>query len=138
MITKMASLFMFKLRTSILKIVHGDCAGHTVRMSVVRRAKAVVLLVIVAASGDDGESNHSYHKRPQAQTNKQTKSNNSNMSIRCRECGEEHLTVRCPLRNPEDRPKDWQQMVKQFEEEQQAKPFHCSVPMHSCATKRYP
>jgi len=53
-------------------------------------------------------------------------------TIACRECGEPgHLTIQCPHRSPDDKPKSWEQMVADFQEEENAKPFHCLVPMHS-------
>jgi fido (protein-threonine AMPylation protein) len=51
--------------------------------------------------------------------------------ITCRECGESgHLTIKCPLRSPDEKPKSWEQLVFDFDEEEKAKPFHCLVPLH--------
>jgi fido (protein-threonine AMPylation protein) len=49
----------------------------------------------------------------------------------CRNCGEKgHLSIRCPLKRPEDRAKPWKEQVDAFDVAQEAMTFHCTVPMH--------
>ena len=48
--------------------------------------------------------------------------------ITCRQCGETHLTIQCPLRTPDERPKSWEQMIADVRAEDQEMPYQCLVP----------
>ncbi|CAB9513920.1 expressed unknown protein [Seminavis robusta] len=51
--------------------------------------------------------------------------------VRCRQCGGEHLPIRCPLRSPDDRSsKSWKEQVEEYDLKQSAKPFKCTVRLH--------
>jgi hypothetical protein len=51
--------------------------------------------------------------------------------MHCGKCGEKgHLSIRCPLKSPEDRTKPWKEQVDAFGAAQEAMTFHCTVPMH--------
>jgi len=52
--------------------------------------------------------------------------------IKCRQCGEPgHLSIFCPQRSPDERAKPWRQQVEEFKAAEDAKPFHCTVPLHA-------
>ena len=48
-------------------------------------------------------------------------------SITCRECGEDHLTIRCPLRSPTKRARSLTEIRTSQMAAEEAKPFHCKV-----------
>jgi hypothetical protein len=52
------------------------------------------------------------------------------MKIKCRNCGDNHLTIQCPLRSPDCRAKSWKQLQETFELEEQSKKYHCFIPIH--------
>ena len=52
-------------------------------------------------------------------------------AIACRKCKEkDHLTVQCPLRDPNDRAKAWTDIVSNYQKKQDAMPFQCSIAIH--------
>ena len=52
------------------------------------------------------------------------------MSIRCRQCGGKHLTITCPLRTPEEKPKPWKQQQEEFFAQEESKPYKCRLKLH--------
>ena len=70
-------------------------------------------------------------KRKVLRIGQNTKKFNRTMTIRCRDCGGDHFTMRCPLRSPGNRStKQWHLTVEEFEASERAKQFQCVVPMH--------
>ena len=68
----------------------------------------------------------------------QSSANNlpTSTAITCRKCREKgHLTVQCPLRNPDDRAKDWKDIVSNYQKKQDAMPFQCSIAIHPGKTR---
>jgi hypothetical protein len=50
--------------------------------------------------------------------------------IKCRQCGgERHLTIQCPFRGRDQRPKLWVSWVEECKEKAEGKRLHCNVPM---------
>ena len=62
--------------------------------------------------------------------NHQPKSPNPKTKIKCRHCGGNHFTIKCPLRSPDMRPRTWEQSNQSFDEKQRQMPFHCRIPLH--------
>ena len=50
--------------------------------------------------------------------------------IRCRQCSGNHLTIRCPLRSPDELPKSWKQQQDEAFARDQQKPFKCQLSLH--------
>jgi fido (protein-threonine AMPylation protein) len=42
----------------------------------------------------------------------------------------DHLTIRCPIRSPNEQVKPWEEIVAAHREKEEGMPFHCTVPIH--------
>jgi hypothetical protein len=51
----------------------------------------------------------------------------TNMKLKCRFCDENHLSIRCPQRSPEAKPRSWKDQVASFDADQDKKPFKCDI-----------
>jgi len=57
-------------------------------------------------------------------------------SFCCRQCGGGHLTIRCPLRSPEEMPKTVKQMVAEAHAKEEEMPYQCWVKLRPDKTSR--